>query len=104
MNMLLMGVALALAAMDPEHVHEHSPQLGRLTFETTCRPEAQAQFEQGVGWLHSFEYRRAEQTFRQAVVIDPDCGIADGHRNELLPSALGRPNARGAGEGQGRHR
>jgi tetratricopeptide (TPR) repeat protein len=77
MNMLLMGVALALAAMDAEHAHEHSPQLGRLTFETTCRPEAQAQFEQGVGWLHSFEYRRAEQTFRQAVVTDRDCGIAD---------------------------
>ena len=76
MNMLLTGVAVALAAMDVD-AHEHQPQLGRLTFETTCGPEAQAQFDQGVRWLHSFEYRRAEQTFRQAAVMDPDCGIAD---------------------------
>ena len=58
-------------------MHEHSPQLGKLSFPTTCSPAAQAQFETGLRWLHSFEYRRAEQTFSAAATADPACGIAD---------------------------
>ena len=77
MNMLLTVSALALAAMDPEHMHGHSPQLGKLTFETTCSPAAHALFHQGVAWLHSFEYQRAEQSFSEAAAADPRCGIAD---------------------------
>lgn len=77
MNILLNASAMALAAMDPEHSHGHSPQLGRLSFETTCSPAAQAAFEHGLGWLHSFEYRRAEQSFTEAAAADPTCGIAD---------------------------
>ena len=77
MNMVLVASALALAAVDPEHSHEHPPQLGKLSFATTCTPAAQALFQQGVGWLHSFEYRRAEQTFSQAATADPHCGIAE---------------------------
>ena len=77
MNVVLMASALALAAVDPEHSHEHPPQLGKLSFATTCTPAAQALFQQGVGWLHSFEYRRAEQTFSQAATADPRCGIAE---------------------------
>ncbi|HWI89328.1 MAG TPA: hypothetical protein VNS11_08840, partial [Sphingomicrobium sp.] len=75
--MLLTVSALALAAMDPEHMHGHSPQLGKLTFETTCSPAAHALFHQGVAWLHSFEYQRAEQSFSEAAAADPRCGIAD---------------------------
>ena len=77
MNMLLAAAALALAATDPEHLHEHSPQLGKLTFETTCKPAAQILFQQGVGWLHSFEYRRAAQSFSEAAAVDRGCGIAN---------------------------
>ena len=77
MNVVLMASALALAAVGPEHSHEHPPQLGKLSFATTCTPAAQALFQQGVGWLHSFEYRRAEQTFSQAATADPRCGIAE---------------------------
>jgi tetratricopeptide (TPR) repeat protein len=77
MNMLLTASALVVSALDPEHSHEHSPQLGKLSFETTCSPAAQAAFERGLGWLHSFEYRRAEDSFSEAAAADPDCGIAD---------------------------
>ena len=77
MIMLLTASALVLAAMDPEHSHEHPPQLGKLSFETTCGPSAQAAFERGLGWLHSFEYRRAEQSFSEAAGADSGCGIAD---------------------------
>jgi len=75
--MLLTASALALAAMEPVHSHQHSPQLGKLSFETTCSPAAQLAFERGLGWLHSFEYRRAEQSFSEAVAADPGCGIAN---------------------------
>lgn len=77
MNSLLAVSALAMAAVDPEHMHEHSPQLGKLLFETSCSAAAQAQFETGLRWLHSFEYRRAEETFSAAAAADPTCGIAD---------------------------
>jgi tetratricopeptide (TPR) repeat protein len=77
MNMLLAVPALAMAAMDPGHSHEHGPQLGNVSFETSCSPAAQGLFRQGAGWLHSFEYRRAEQAFSQAAAADPGCGIAD---------------------------
>ena len=77
MTILLAASALAFASMDSGHTHGHSPQLGKLSFETTCNQAAQALFLRGAGWLHSFEYRRAEQTFEQASTADPSCGIAD---------------------------
>jgi hypothetical protein len=67
---------LAMAAMDPEHSHEHSPQLGKLSFETTCSPAAQAQFQTGLRWLHSFEYQESEHSFSAAATVDPGCAIA----------------------------
>jgi hypothetical protein len=54
MNMLLTAAALAMTAMDPGHSHGHSPQLGKLSFATSCSPAGQAAFERGLGWLHSF--------------------------------------------------
>jgi tetratricopeptide (TPR) repeat protein len=77
MNLLFTASALALAAMDPGHSHGHSPQLGKLTFETTCTPAAQAAFETGLRWLHSFEYQESERSFSQAAATDPGCAIAE---------------------------
>jgi hypothetical protein len=76
MNMLIAVSALALGAMDPEHMHEHSPQLGKLSFETSCSPAAQAQFQTGLRWLHSFEYLESEKSFSAATATDPTCAIA----------------------------
>ena len=76
MNVLLTVSALALAAMDPEHSHEHAPQLGRLSFKTTCSPAAQASFETGLRWLHSFGYQDSERSFAEAAAADPGCAIA----------------------------
>ena len=71
MNALLAVSALALAAMDPGHSDHHSPQLGNVSFETSCAPAAQGQFEDGLKWLHSFEYRQAELKFGEAASADP---------------------------------
>ena len=76
MNLLLAASALALAPMDTGHAHEHSPQLGKLRFETSCSKAAQTQFETGLRWLHSFEYQEAERSFSQAAATDPACAIA----------------------------
>lgn len=78
MNALLaVTSALALAVADPapEH-HLHSPQLGTLSFDTTCSPAAQALFMEGLGWLHSFEYEDAQRSFSKAAQTDSGCAIA----------------------------
>ena len=77
MNALLLVSALALAEPGPHSDHQQSSeQLGRVTFETTCSPQAQATFLRGAAWLHSFEYEQAEKTFNEAAAADPDCTIA----------------------------
>jgi tetratricopeptide (TPR) repeat protein len=73
---LLAASALALAAADETHQHEHSLQLGHLAFQSTCTPAAHALLERGLTWLHSFEYREAVRTFSDAAAADPGCGIA----------------------------
>lgn len=80
MNALLAAtsiLALVLAAADPEPHYHHAPQLGSLSFETSCSPAATAQFMEGLGWLHSFEYEDAEHSFSKAAETDPGCAIAN---------------------------
>lgn len=78
MKLLLAASILALggAAQESHHDHATAPQLGRITFETTCNEQAQAQFLRGLGWLHSFEYDEAARTFTGAAAADPGCSIA----------------------------
>ena len=75
MNMLLFASAIALAT-PVEGAHDHGPQLGQLSFQSTCNAAAQAQLVTGLGWLHSFEYAPAEQAFSAAARADPKCAIA----------------------------
>ena len=78
MNALLAAasaLALAIAGPEPDH-HHHAPQLGTLSFDSTCKSEAQARFIEGLGWLHSFEYEDAQRSFTTAAQADPECAIA----------------------------
>ncbi|CAN5847948.1 hypothetical protein BH11VER1_BH11VER1_14450 [soil metagenome] len=43
---------------------------------TTKNAEAQKFFDQGIGQLHGFWYYEAERSFRQVVMLDPDCAMA----------------------------
>jgi Tfp pilus assembly protein PilF len=70
-----LAIATAATAAEPGHQH-HSPQLGKLKFETSCAPAADALVQQGLGWLHSFQYPDAERTFGEAARADPACAIA----------------------------
>lgn len=43
---------------------------------TTKSPLAQKFFDQGVNLLYSFSYYEAERSFRQVILLDPDCAMA----------------------------
>ena len=81
MKLLISFVTLFLSAtfgfaqeMHP-HKHDASEKLGEVHFAVSCKPEAQAQFNRAVAWLHSFEYEEAEKAFTEVTVADPQCGM-----------------------------
>jgi hypothetical protein len=76
MNPLLIAAALAAATSILTDQHKHSPQLGKLAFDSSCTRPAHDLLEQGLMWLHSFEYEEAEQSFAGAVLADARCAIA----------------------------
>ena len=51
-------------------------QLGTIDFPTSAPAAAQAPFNRGVLFLHSFEYESAAQAFRQAQAAAPDFALA----------------------------
>ena len=50
--------------------------LGKVNFETSCKPEAQKLFNRAMLYQHSFWYRASQKTFEDALKADPECGIA----------------------------
>jgi tetratricopeptide (TPR) repeat protein len=51
-------------------------RLGRISFPTSGSPAAQAHFQTGVLWLHSFGYEEALEEFREAERLDPGFAMA----------------------------
>ena len=49
--------------------------LGDVHFPISCRTEVRSRFDYGVALLHSFEFREAEEAFRQVEGDDPRCVI-----------------------------
>lgn len=74
MNLGIIALALASAALEPGHSHQ--PQLGKVSFATSCNAAANVHFQRGMSWLHSFEYAEAARSFGEAAAADPSCGIA----------------------------
>jgi tetratricopeptide (TPR) repeat protein len=74
---LLFVVFLSAPAIAQE-AHEHGipEKLGTVSFQTSCNPAVQLQFERAVALLHSFAYSAAETAFRQVAESDPTCAIA----------------------------
>jgi hypothetical protein len=69
-------VAVALALLLPVPAHSQEGVLGRTEFPNSGPAEAQAPFLEGVLWMHSFEYSRARNAFREAQRIAPDFVMA----------------------------
>ena len=90
----LVSLALPLVADEGHHHDLTSAQLGAVSFPTSCSPKVQKQFEQGVAWLHSFEYQQAEKTFEAVTEQDPRCAMGFwGRAMSLYHQLWARPNA-----------
>ena len=85
---LLFVIALTLPA------YAQQEKLGGVSFPTSCDPKVQAQFERGVAMLHSFWFGAGEQTFRDVLVQDPSCAVANwGIAAILMANPLGGQGA-----------
>ena len=62
-------VFLTLSA---SNIAAQSSQLGKVEFQTSGSPAAQAEFLRGLAALHSFWYEEALEAFRAATKTDPD--------------------------------
>jgi hypothetical protein len=51
-------------------------KLGKVHFETSCKPEAQKHFDRAMLYQHSFWYRASQMAFEDVLKADPECGIA----------------------------
>src|SRR5262245_25567822 len=54
---------------------QNDQKLGKVNFETSCKPEAQKLFNRAMLYQHSFWYRASQKTFEDALKADPDCAI-----------------------------
>ena len=74
LSMTLLATLLALLSAFP--VMGEDNLLGKIDFPNSGAAEAQADFIEGVLYLHNFEYREASEAFRRAQEIDPDFAMA----------------------------
>jgi tetratricopeptide (TPR) repeat protein len=51
-------------------------KLGKVHFETSCKPEAQKLFDEAMLYQHSFWCRASQKVFEDALKADPECAIA----------------------------
>jgi tetratricopeptide (TPR) repeat protein len=94
---LLFVITLTLPALAQQE------KLGKVSFPTSCDPKVQAQFERGVAMLHSFWFSAGEKTFRDVLVQDPSCAIANWGIAAILmsnPLAGGGASPKGAAVAQ----
>jgi hypothetical protein len=71
----LAGAALVSLAQ-PAFAQVDDSTLGKVHFETSCKPEAQKLFDRAMLYQHSFWYRASQKAFEDVLKADPECGIA----------------------------
>jgi hypothetical protein len=97
---LAITVALSAGLSLARPVHADDEKLGNVNFETSCKPEAQKLFNQGMLYQHSFWYRASQKVFEDALKADPECGIATwGIALSLLWNPHTAPPAKNLAEG-----
>ncbi|MFL6792949.1 MAG: hypothetical protein ACJ8EE_17445 [Bradyrhizobium sp.] len=67
----LISAVLASGAMG-----QQDQKLGKVFFPTSCDPNVQAEFEQGVAMLHSYWFLIARRKFEGILQQDPTCAMA----------------------------
>ena len=74
--------------------------LGKVHFETSCKPDAQQHFDQAMLYQHSFWYRASQKSFEDVLKADPECAIAYwGIALSLLYNPHVAPPVKNLGEG-----
>ncbi len=73
---LAVAIALWSGLSLAEPAQAGDDKLGKVNFETSCTPEAQKLFNQGMLYQHSFWYRASQNVFEDVLKADPECGIA----------------------------
>jgi hypothetical protein len=68
------GAVISLA--HPAFGQASDNRLGTVHFATSCKPEAQKLFDQGMLYQHSFWYRASQKYFEDTLKADPECAIA----------------------------
>src|ERR1700737_259074 len=105
---IMMKTPFAIAARSAVGLSLAQPALGQsddnklciVNFETSCEPEAQKLFNDGMLYQHSFLYRASQKMFEDELKADPECCIAYWG---IAPSLLWNPHtpapAKNLGEG-----
>jgi hypothetical protein len=70
------GLAAAAALAQPAPGQTDDTKLGKVHFETSCKPEAQKHFDRAMLYQHSFWYRASQAVFEDVLKADRECGIA----------------------------
>ncbi len=70
------AAAAGLSLAQPAFGQSDDKKLGKVNFETSCKPEAQKLFNRAMLYQHSFWYRASQQAFEDVLKADPECGIA----------------------------
>jgi len=68
--------AAGFVITQPAFGQSDDKKLGKVNFETSCKPEAQKLFNRAMLYQHSFWYRASQQVFEDVLKADPECGIA----------------------------
>ncbi len=72
----VLALPVAAAAQHEHHGRTGGGTLGTVSFQTSCDPAVQQDFNRAVALLHSFEFRQARDTFEQILARDPSCAMA----------------------------
>jgi tetratricopeptide (TPR) repeat protein len=98
---LMTVAAVAMAGAFGQSAFAAPPEaLGKVHFETSCKPEAQQHFDHAMLYQHSFWYRASQKSFEDALKADPECAIAYwGIAMSLLYNPHVAPPAKNLAEG-----
>jgi hypothetical protein len=75
-GMIAAATVAAVCCAQPAHSVVKEKQLGRVHFQTSCKPAAQKLFDRGMLYQHSFWCSAAKRTFEDVLKADSKCAIA----------------------------
>src|SRR5262245_13361880 len=73
---IALAAAIGFAVTQPAAAQANDQKLGKVHFETSCKPDAQKHFDRAMLYQHSFWYRASQMAFEDTLKADPECGIA----------------------------